>query len=118
MALSTNKDLLTNDALPETVLEALQQNNVRPFSSAREDIQITQVSIPPKPGKKKKKGGKKKGQDKSLEETKPVATWETYPTLNEALKAGWEPGQSFSFVASNVKGQKVEQVDMKPKPVI
>ncbi|EJK69613.1 hypothetical protein THAOC_09107 [Thalassiosira oceanica] len=109
---------VTGDA-KQTVLEALQQNNVRPFSSAREDIQITQVSIPPKPGKKKKKkGGKKKGQDKSLEETKPVATWETYPTLNEALKAGWEPGQSFSFVASNVKGQKVEQVDMKPKPVI
>lgn len=117
--LPTYRAFAMDECARETVLEALQQNNVRPFSSAREDIQITQVSIPPKPGKKKKKkGGKKKGQDKSLEETKPVATWETYPTLKEALKAGWEPGQSFSFVASNVKGQKVEQVDMKPKPVI
>ena len=112
---------LNNDATrcAETVLEALQQNNIRPFSSARDDIQINQVSIPPKSGKKKKKGKKKeKDQGQSLEDTKPVAIWQTYDTMKDALKAGWKPGQSFSFVASNVKGQKVDQVDMKPKPVI
>jgi len=27
--------------------------------------------------------------------------------MKEALSAGWKPGQSFSFVAKNINGQKV-----------
>ena len=33
--------------------------------------------------------------------------WKTYPTMKEAIDAGWKPGQSFSFIAKNVRGQKV-----------
>mmetsp|Transcript_33654 Transcript_33654/g.60593 ORF Transcript_33654/g.60593 Transcript_33654/m.60593 type:complete len:229 (-) Transcript_33654:123-809(-) len=105
----------------EAVLEALQQNDIRPFASAREEMLIEQVSIPPKPKKKKKKKGGRKKNAKAepqveVEDDTPVS-WETFDTMKEALNAGWEPGQSFSFVAKNCKGQKLEPVE-EPTSVI
>jgi len=126
----------------ETVLEAMQQNNIRPFSNAREDLVIGQVSIPPpaqKKGKQKRKGGKaKKGppdaENPEMEEPQvdenSAPQWLSFEDMKGAIDAGWkvrlhdkcmknafvlaltdespfQPGQSFSFVATNVKGQKV-----------
>ena len=44
----------------ETILEAMEQNNVRPFDDTRKEMILEKFSIPPpkkKKSKKKKKGG-------------------------------------------------------------
>lgn len=98
----------------ESTLEAMQQNNIRPFEDARNEIEFDTISfIPPKPKKKKKKK-KKKGAAAAqtvaaAEPEEPQAL--TFDTLKEACNAGWKPGQSFSFVARNIKGQKVLDQD-------
>ncbi len=118
----------------ETVLEAMQQNNIRPFEDARSKFVIEQVSIPPATSKQKQKkkmsmntqsSKKKKQNDKSNEATMEVSSevvevqqeeeeeeelepqWRRFDSMDGAIKAGWKPGQSFSFVATNVKGQNV-----------
>lgn len=102
----------------ETVLEALQQNNVQPFESARSDMTFEQVSIPPPPGRSKNKARAKKPKGGASSDPVPpppaeaaaaAANWRTFPSIGEAVSAGWRPGQSFSFVAKNVRGQKVSQ---------
>jgi len=117
----TYRAFTMDECARETVLEAMEQNNIRPFSTAREDITIEQVSIPPPPpkkSKKKKKGGKKKKKGSSeadspemndVPEEEPPAEpqWRSFEDMKGAIDAGWKPGQSFSFVAKNVKGQKV-----------
>jgi len=123
--LQTYRAYAMDECARETVLEAMQQNNIRPFTTAREEIRIEQVSIPPprpKKAKKKKKNNKKKnkgfsgGDDESadvlvrteVESTEPAEPqWQFFESMDKAIKAGWTPGQSFSFVATNVKGQKV-----------
>jgi len=128
--LQTYRAYAMDECARETVLEAMQQNNIRPFSTAREEIQIQQVSIPPprpKKMKKKRKNNKRKkkkgfgdGDDSisdvqaqaevvSMETTEPQ--WQHFESMDKAIKAGWSPGQSFSFVATNVKGQKVLSED-------
>ena len=109
----------------EATLEALEQNGVRPFENARSDFTFDTISIPP-PQKKKKKGGKKKKKKKSknadaataatssdgaespqvVEEETPA--WLTFDSMKAAIDAGWRPGQSFSFVARQVKGQQLK----------
>jgi len=93
----------------ETVLEAMQQNNLRPFGDARNELLIEDVTIPPPRKKGKKKGQKKKkAKDESGEpvvEEEPK--WLSFETMKEAIDAGWQPGQSFSFVAKNCKAQKL-----------
>lgn len=131
----------------ETVLEAMQQNNIRPFTNAREEILIEQVSIPPPPPppqakKKKKKYPKKKkktdevlsnniddddtddknestmSEDEVLTDEPPsTPQWQTFDTMDDAIKAGWAPGQSFSFVAKNVNGQNVLSDTSGAKPL-
>ena len=79
----------------ETVLEAMQQNNIRPFTDARNDFFIETVSVPPpkkKGGKKKKGGRKKKGEAAEtpvVKEPEPEPQWKTYETMKEAIDAGW-----------------------------
>ena len=124
--LGTYRAFAMDEVAREATLEAMQQNNIRPFDSARQELLIEQVSIPPKVKKNKKgKGGRKKKQkqkanidiEQEEEEDAPVP-WETFDTMQEALKAGWEPGQSFSFVATNCRGQKIEPIQMERPPVI
>ena len=119
--LKTYRAYAMDECARETVLEAMQQNNIRPFTTAREEIKIEQVSIPPskpKKTKKKKKNNKKKNkgfgggddepadvQPASMDSTEPQ--WQFFESMDKAIKGGWEPGQSFSFVATNVKGQNV-----------
>lgn len=116
----------------ETVMEAMQQNNIRPFSDARMNFKIEKVNIPPAPVKKtgknssKKRSSTRKTKEGSIPPTNedgsaaavlgdeyseepPVVEpqWQEFETMDEAIKAGWKPGQSFSFVATNVKGQNV-----------
>ena len=116
--LKTYRAFAMDECARETVLEAMQQNNIRPFTTCREEIRIEQVSIPPsKPKKNKKKKNKKKkngfGGDDEAEilaeaEVEPAEPeWEFFESMDKAINAGWAPGQSFSFIARNVKGQKV-----------
>jgi len=112
----TYKAFAMDECARETVLEAMQQNNIRPFTDARTEFQIESVSVPPpkRKGGKKKKGGRK-NKNKGMQaadapvvvEPEPEPQWKTYETMKEAIDSGWMPGQSFSFIAKNVKGQKV-----------
>jgi len=78
--------------------------------------EFSDFSIPPpvvKKGKGKKKG---KVEGEEVEESEPE--WRYFATMKEALDAGWMPGQSFSFRASDVKGQKLVDKDVSgAKPV-
>ncbi len=58
------KTFAMDEVAREAVLEAMQQNNIRPFDSARAEMLIEQVIIPPKS--------------------------KSYDTMADALKAGWE----------------------------
>lgn len=120
------KTFAMDEVAREAVLEAMQQNNIKPFESCRTEMEIGEVSIPPKQVKKKKKKKKsrKKGGGAATPEPEQEVVveeppaWVTYDTMKDAIKAGWEPGQSFSFVVTGCKGQKIEPVDMERKPVI
>ncbi|VEU41375.1 unnamed protein product [Pseudo-nitzschia multistriata] len=117
--LKTYRAYAMDECARETVLEAMQQNNIRPFTNAREEIRIEEVSIPPpkQKGKKKKKKKKSKKAFGGVESSEPTAAvaeeppaepeWKLFESMDLAISAGWAPGQSFSFIATNVKGQKV-----------
>jgi hypothetical protein len=119
--LKTYRAYAMDECARETVLEAMQQNNIRPFTTCREEIRIEQVSIPPakkKAKKKKKKSNNKKGGfgsgDNESEDVQVQAEvvstepqWQFFESMDKAIQAGWAPGQSFSFVATNAKGQRV-----------
>jgi hypothetical protein len=89
----------------ETVLEAMQQNNVRPFDSTRNELIMEDFRVPPP--QNKKKGKKRKTPEDAAPEEPPQ--WASYDSMKECISAGWRPGQSFSFVAKNVKGQQVKE---------
>ena len=120
----TYRAFAMDECARETVLEAMQQNNIRPFTSARTDMTFDTFCIPPpvkKAGSKKKKSGRKaketaeEPQGNTVRNEEP--TWLTFETMKEALDAGWRPGQSFSFVARSVKGQKVKEVEKGATPL-
>uniref|UniRef100_A0A7R9WSK8 Trigger factor ribosome-binding bacterial domain-containing protein n=1 Tax=Craspedostauros australis TaxID=1486917 RepID=A0A7R9WSK8_9STRA len=133
----TYRAFTMDECARETVMEAMAQNNVRTFTDARTDMTVESVSIPPlaakkgrKKGGRKNKGGKKNKKvatpefsgfdavsdqlDGITREAEPepavevVPQWRTFDTMQEAIDAGWKPGQSFSFVAKNVRGQMVK----------
>lgn len=101
----------------EATLEAMEQNNVTPFENARSELEFDTVSIPPptKKGKKKRKKVKKKGAENIEADGAPLKpevveepAWLTFETMEKAINAGWKPGQSFSFVAHDCRGQLVK----------
>lgn len=110
----TYKGFTIDECAREATLEAMQQNNIRPFEDARNEFEFDTISI--LPPKKKKKGKKKKkkaavdADSKDAEED--VPQWLTFDTFKEAISAGWTPGQTFSFIARNVKGQKLANQDV------
>ena len=111
--LPTYRAFAMDEVAREATLEAMQQNNIRPFEAARSDITFEQVSIPPKPQKKKKKSKKKKSKvEVVVEEQQEEPAWQTFDDMQGALKGGWEPGQSFSFVATKCKGQQLKDPNM------
>ncbi len=79
----------------EATLEALQQNNIRPFDDARMEMTFNTISIlPPKKKAKKKKKGKRKKQTQT--ETNEVVAvqeepqWVAFESMKEAISAGWK----------------------------
>jgi len=85
--LPTYKAYTMDECARESTLEAMQQNNIRPFDNARDDFEFSDFSIPPpvvKKGKGKKKG---KVEGEEVEESEPE--WRYFATMKEALDAGW-----------------------------
>lgn len=79
----------------ETVLEAMQQNNLRPFEGARNELLIEDVTIPPPRKKGKKKGQKKKKKKKAEDQSGGLVVeeepkWLSFETMKEAIDAGWQ----------------------------
>ena len=76
----------------EATLEAMQQNNIRPFDNARDEFEFDTISIlPPKKKKKKSKKRKKKNAEEApsdVAEEEPQ--WLTFDTKKEAISAGWK----------------------------
>jgi hypothetical protein len=124
-----------DECAQETILEAMEQNQIRPFETCRNDMILYNFTIPPPPlsttasskNSSKNKKNKKPKASKSNDETTtaieasakeeegvaainevPISsTWTTYATMKEAIDIGkWQPGQSFSFCAKQVRGQK------------
>jgi len=114
----TYRAFAMDECARETVLEAMQQNNIRPFDSARTDMEFENFCIAPptKKERKKKSKGRKKQQITSSLPAKDAERQEDnqgrkhlrFATMKETIDAGWKPGQSFSFVAQKVKGQKLK----------
>jgi len=115
----TYRAFAMDEVAREATLEAMEQNGIRPFETARDEFEIVNVSIPPAPTKKKKKKKNNKKKKKGDEVPEVVAAeeevveevpqWRSFETMKEAIDAGWKPGQSFSFRAKNVKGQRLKE---------
>jgi hypothetical protein len=109
----TYRAFAMDECARETVLEAMQQNNIRPFDSTRNELLMEDFRVPPPQNKKSK--GKKAKKPKIIEEDSAppdpdeIPQWASFATMKECISAGWKPGQSFSFVAKNVKGQQVKE---------
>ena len=124
--LPTYRTIAMDECAREAVLEALQQNSVRPFENCRSQLELGQFSIPPSLAKKASKTSKKRKKGAAdaavaAEESDAAApgetnAWRNFETMKEALDAGWTPGQSFSFVALKVTGQLVKD-DQDAEPV-
>lgn len=106
----TYRAFAIDECARETVMEALQQNNIRPFENCRSEMYLKDFQIPPPKAKKGKSRKKKKTKASAevQEEPEPEPSWRSFETMKEAINAGWRPGQSFSFVAVGVRGQKVK----------
>ena len=113
----TYRTFAMDECARETVLEAMQQNNIRPFESCRQDMLLESFSIPKAAAKQSKKKSSKKTKQAIaaavddaplVEPAKPADEWRVFATMKEAIDAGWRPGQSFSFVARGIKGQVVK----------
>jgi len=130
MILPTYVAYAMDECAKEATLEALAQNEIRPFQDARDNIEINSISIAPPKEKKKKKKKKKKGnetanddvsssQTETIDEDSKKQNWSKFDTMQEAIdEGGWKPGQSFSFIATAVKGQKLENQDVEgAKPI-
>mmetsp|Transcript_5179 Transcript_5179/g.6683 ORF Transcript_5179/g.6683 Transcript_5179/m.6683 type:complete len:269 (+) Transcript_5179:100-906(+) len=106
----------------EATLEAMQQNNIRPFDDARLEMTFDTVSILQPPKKNKKKKNKKRGKNAAQISAEDIEAptvvveegpqWLIFDTMKEAINGGWKPGQTFSFVARNVKGQQLNDQDV------
>lgn len=120
----TYRAFAMDECARETVLEAMQQNSIRPFESCRSSMQLYSFRIPPLPSSKSSGKSKKKKRPtttESDESTSPLSeeeesvvgaattAWRSFETMKEAVDAGWKPGQSFSFLAKDIKGQMVKE---------
>ena len=89
--LPTYAGFAMDECAREATLEALQQNNIKPFDDARMEFEFDTISILPQK-KKKNKGKKKKRADVEsndvVEEEEPK--WMVFETMKEAISAGWK----------------------------
>lgn len=95
----TYRAFAMDECAREATLEAMQQNNIRPFDDARSMFEIADVSIPPPQKKRKKKKKSKKKKKKSAEATtdpeqaevvEPEPEWLTFDDMKGAIDAGWK----------------------------
>ena len=112
--LGTYKAFAMDECARETILEAMQQNNIRPFDTTRSEFEISNIMIPPPPTKQKKskttnkkkskknkqKKGKKQESDDEpavveldevpvVEEIEKEPEWRIFDDMKGALNAGW-----------------------------
>jgi FKBP-type peptidyl-prolyl cis-trans isomerase (trigger factor) len=92
--LPTYRAFAMDECARETVLEAMQQNSIRPFSEARTLLTIENCCIPPpsnKATKKKKSGRKSKGgADEEFPEIQVEPQWLQFENMKGAIDAGWQ----------------------------
>lgn len=105
----TYRAFTMDECARETILEAMEQNNIRPFSTARADFVIGKVSIPPpsstkkskkpKSAKSKKNKGVNEESNEVLEQNEPgteddsgstESNWLTFEDMKGAIDAGWK----------------------------
>jgi hypothetical protein len=139
--LSTYRTIAMDECARETIVEVMQQNHIRPFENCRAEMMLFNFTIPPslitkrstKKNPKKKSNRRNsnsdisdtdvtagtisttKNNDEGMEYDDTAAAssqWNMYGTMKEAIDAGWEPGQSFSFSAKNVRGQQADAVQL------
>lgn len=103
--LGTYKAFAMDECARETVLEAMQQNNIRPFDTTRSEFELGNIMIPPpksnrnkKSQKSKQKRGKKnrkgepvveKEEFPAVEEIEKEPEWRVFDDMKDALNAGW-----------------------------
>jgi hypothetical protein len=96
----TYRAFTMDECARETVMEAMQQNSIRPFSDARMDLTIHEVCIPPPIKKNTKKKSKKRKSKLAPEPEKEepvieeVPQWLTFDNMKEAIDAGWRVSRS------------------------
>jgi hypothetical protein len=89
----TYRAFAMDEVAREATMEAMQQNNIRPFDDARSLLEIADVSIPPPikksiKKKKKRKYGLASEEDVQVVEEPPA--WLTFDNMKEAIDAGWK----------------------------
>lgn len=93
----TYRAFAMDECAREATLEAMQQNNIRPFEDARSMLEIADVSIPP-PMKKSKYKNKRKTVAASEEEVSVVEeppAWLTFDNMKGAIDAGWKVRKAY-----------------------
>ena len=95
--LPTYKAYTMDECAREATLEAMQQNGIRPFSDARQELLFSDFSIPPIEAKKSK-GKKKKKFDGEDEGAEAEPQWRYFATMKDALDAGWMVSSSSCIV--------------------
>ena len=101
----TYRAFAMDECARETVLEAMQQNNIKPFETARSDFFLEQFQIPPPSTNNKKKTSKKKikkstdtasvdGSEEQASVSEEEPKWRTFATMKEAIDAGWKVSTS------------------------
>lgn len=102
--LPTYAGFAMDECAREATLEALQQNNIRPFDDARMEFEFDSISILP-PKKKGKKKGKKKKKGAVVEEKVEVEepNWLVFETMKEAIDAGWKVSYTIYHIRCNIK---------------
>jgi len=79
----------------EATLEAMAQNNIRPFEDARNNFKFETISIPPASGKKtptSKNKSKSSSGDGVTNESSTSGTeeWRKFDSMKEAIDSGWK----------------------------
>jgi hypothetical protein len=89
----------------EATLEAMQQNNIRPFQDARNDFKFELISIPPIGKKGKSSKTKEKNKSGSSDDITPVVDekWTTFTSMKEAIDCGWKVCQRNSDYARLIR---------------
>lgn len=93
----TYRAFAMDECARETVLEAMEQNNIRPFENTRNKLVLENFIIPPPPKKKgKKKNKKQKESGPECNGSMPIEEavekepeWLKYENMEGAIEAGW-----------------------------